>query len=784
MAFPAVALLDSFERAAENPLSNGAKWTKLAWAVNTGKVFNATFGWVATGGKVAESESEASGAFWGIKKFPEPAVSVRMFPESDKDYVALWSCTTGEGAKNGYRLKVVWGGSAGVFVVHLEKWVGGTRTTLSETTVEFTLSSHENTIGLTVSHGKVKAWFGNTTATLAVISEVADSTFTDGFVGIEGSKENNFGELGFSAGSSPVPLTGSVVSTSAFKGGLKPKLAGKVVSTSTFKGGLEPALKGTVTSASTFKGGLEPALAGKVAATSAFSATLHTHLKLEGTAQEENLVLNPSGRGGLTSYGTSGAHTAAGATLEARNGGGPPGIEQYTFVKCPATALTGIVIPLAGTFKKGVTYTGRVSVFGITAGKKTQVFMYGAGSVSAVKNFTSVGAWTTYEFTWTPTADETTAFIAVRNEEAVANEFGVSAEIVSEGLVLPAYFDGNSIGYSWSSTVGDSISESNGREPMVVTGTAHFTAGLEPRLAGVVTSTATFTGTLHSHLLLASSVTATSAFAGGLKSRLAGSVTSTATFSATLTTREQFAGTVTSTATFSGGLKPRLAGTITSTSTFSAALNTHEQLSGSVAGIAHFTGTLSVHQFLTGTVISTATFAGGLAPRLAGSVTATSTLSGTMHSHRLFSGLVSATSAFSGGLKPRLAGSVVSTAAFTGVFSSHTQLGGTVTCVSAFSGGLQPRLAGSLVTNATFAGTLLEPVRLTGVLTGVANFTGTLSVKQTLAGRIVTEVTFSGFLMLGLPPAEETVEHPSAITAGESAFGLAHKHRRTVGVAE
>lgn len=124
--FPATELLDSFERAAENPLSGGGKWSKLAWTKTIGRVFSATYGWVPKEGGPGAPESEADGAYWNVQEFGSAAVSTHIYAENLHDYVGLWCDTTGTGSKNGYRLRVVGLGKTNyAFELVLEKWVNG-----------------------------------------------------------------------------------------------------------------------------------------------------------------------------------------------------------------------------------------------------------------------------------------------------------------------------------------------------------------------------------------------------------------------------------------------------------------------------------------------------------------------------------------------------------------------------------------------------------------------------------------------------------------------------------
>jgi hypothetical protein len=203
--FPSTESLDTFERAAENPLSNGGKWSKLGWTKTIGRVYSTMFGWVPKEGGSEAPESEADGAYWNVQEYANPAVSTHMYAETRRDYVGIWCDTTGTGSKNGYRLKVVGTSTSGnaTFKLILEKWVNGTRTQLRESSeVLFKGSSSENTVGLTAINGQIKGWYGASEASLAVVVEASDTTFSRGFVGIEGNDNSAFGETKYRASQS------------------------------------------------------------------------------------------------------------------------------------------------------------------------------------------------------------------------------------------------------------------------------------------------------------------------------------------------------------------------------------------------------------------------------------------------------------------------------------------------------------------------------------------------------------------------------------------------------
>ena len=196
--FPVTGSVDTFERAPENPLSDGGKWSVLGWTKTAGAIYSRADGWMPTEGTSEAPESEASGAYWNAHEFVGPAVAVHIYAENKRNYVALWCDTTGTGAKNGYRVMAVGTGSGYGFRLVLQKWVEGSATTLGESSeIAFKGLSQENVVGMTASGGTVKAWYGTTEETMAVKVEAADATFSRGYTGIEGTGLRAFGETDF-----------------------------------------------------------------------------------------------------------------------------------------------------------------------------------------------------------------------------------------------------------------------------------------------------------------------------------------------------------------------------------------------------------------------------------------------------------------------------------------------------------------------------------------------------------------------------------------------------------
>jgi hypothetical protein len=181
MAFPAVTLLDALETA-EEPLSDGGKFTPLPWAhlAHPGAVA-AGAGWHPTD-TFFEGEN---GARWNPA--PSGAISLRIAtkPGSEERYLRLWACLTTE--QTGYALRLTEQGG-GAFTLELERWTKGSKTVLATQTEVFIVAG--NYVGLLVASGKVSGWYGVSAKPSTEALSASDSTYTSGYVGFSGAGNN------------------------------------------------------------------------------------------------------------------------------------------------------------------------------------------------------------------------------------------------------------------------------------------------------------------------------------------------------------------------------------------------------------------------------------------------------------------------------------------------------------------------------------------------------------------------------------------------------------------
>jgi hypothetical protein len=234
---------DTLKRAAENPLSNGGKWSLLTGAANTGKIVGIAGGWQSSGAFPA-----LSGARWNVTEQSNPAVSIEVIalPALGERYFGLWCCLAA-GARTGYRLGVEeLSGSEtfsneGLFTVTLEQWTAGERMLLA-TLTKYLLRAGDS-MAITARAGTLIAWH-KTAGTWTAILQIANSTLTTGYTGFEASGTNThlanfaFGEMSAGpfgtaelTGITPVTIEGATYLIAAAAKNLYSISSGGVVST-------------------------------------------------------------------------------------------------------------------------------------------------------------------------------------------------------------------------------------------------------------------------------------------------------------------------------------------------------------------------------------------------------------------------------------------------------------------------------------------------------------------------------------------------------------------------
>lgn len=179
-SFPVLGISDSFERADENPLSNGGAWVKLTAGESLIlKSLLATF-------KKIGFSSDGRFSAGGEITAPMVEAEVVTLPSNSSWQLSLYCCLKAEELfNNGYRAVFQANGE-----LLINKKVAGVNTILSLTFLPKSLP--ENTrVGMTVLEGKIKVWWNVAGKGWEQIAEVADGSFTKGWSGLGMSQISN-----------------------------------------------------------------------------------------------------------------------------------------------------------------------------------------------------------------------------------------------------------------------------------------------------------------------------------------------------------------------------------------------------------------------------------------------------------------------------------------------------------------------------------------------------------------------------------------------------------------
>jgi hypothetical protein len=189
-ALSGLTALDTFGTA-QNPLSGGGRWTKLAWASNTGQVAGSgtSGGWTAANGYPV-----VSGAYWNPASFADAgrgvavAGTLSVGAELTNRWFSLWLDMAEPGsAQSGYELRYTYSGveeEENLYTVTLTKWVSGTRTVLA--TARSSTLAPQSSFALVDKGGTVYAWVDTGTG-YRLLLRASDTAFSRGSVGIEGA---------------------------------------------------------------------------------------------------------------------------------------------------------------------------------------------------------------------------------------------------------------------------------------------------------------------------------------------------------------------------------------------------------------------------------------------------------------------------------------------------------------------------------------------------------------------------------------------------------------------
>jgi hypothetical protein len=189
-ALAALTQLDAFATV-ENPLSGGGRWSRLAWASNTGRVAGrgTSGGWTA-----ASIFPVVSGAWWNPATFADAgrgvavAGTLSIGSEFAERWFSLWLDMSAPGStRSGYELRFTYSGEEegeDLYDVTLSKWVSGAQTVLTNTS-EYTLPT-QSSFALVDKGGTVYAWIDQGSGYRQLLS-ARDAAFERGNVGIEGA---------------------------------------------------------------------------------------------------------------------------------------------------------------------------------------------------------------------------------------------------------------------------------------------------------------------------------------------------------------------------------------------------------------------------------------------------------------------------------------------------------------------------------------------------------------------------------------------------------------------
>ena len=192
-ALATLALNDSFA-VNESPLSDGGAFAALEWDNSTSEH---NTGQVASGWGPYDAYSTINGAYWKKTSFADTgagdAVAAKLTknPEITSRYFALWlNMPNPASARSGYEVRFK-ETSTNAYEVVLAKWQSGTETVLaSKANYMFTTGS---LLALGDNDGTVSVWTKTGSEEYTQLLSAADSTYTSGYTGIEGS--GNFERL-------------------------------------------------------------------------------------------------------------------------------------------------------------------------------------------------------------------------------------------------------------------------------------------------------------------------------------------------------------------------------------------------------------------------------------------------------------------------------------------------------------------------------------------------------------------------------------------------------------
>ncbi len=189
-ALAGLTTLDAFGTA-QNPLSSGGRWSRLAWASNTGLVAGSgtSGGWAPSNGYPV-----VSGAYWNPASFADAgrgvavAGTLSVGSEIANRWFSVWLDMSEPGStQSGYELRFTYSGEEeeeDLYNVTLTKWASGTRTLLASRS-GYTFAT-QSSFALVDKGGTVYAWIDAGSGYRQLLS-ARDATYSRGYAGIEGA---------------------------------------------------------------------------------------------------------------------------------------------------------------------------------------------------------------------------------------------------------------------------------------------------------------------------------------------------------------------------------------------------------------------------------------------------------------------------------------------------------------------------------------------------------------------------------------------------------------------
>jgi RHS repeat-associated protein len=175
--------LDALNRT-ESPLSNGGKWSALAW--DTSKTGNNTGRDTTEGWSPYDGAPVINGAYWNPSAFNDkPGSAAEITQQAPGAAAALWLDMPNPGSvQSGYQ--VYWEKNpnpATTYTVSLVRWSSGSQKTLATNTSVTVVSG--TTFAIADTGGKVTVWQGTNGSVASSILSANDSTYSSGYAGME-----------------------------------------------------------------------------------------------------------------------------------------------------------------------------------------------------------------------------------------------------------------------------------------------------------------------------------------------------------------------------------------------------------------------------------------------------------------------------------------------------------------------------------------------------------------------------------------------------------------------